>query len=142
MWCHVKEKQNFIEFDLRNVRAKKHKKTKKVCVMFRSIIFISPIPKLWSRKKVIFKVFVFWRYSKTLSKIDNLLDKHSPLKTPSKRKLRTKSKPWITPALSNSIKTKNKLYKQFCKTTNPESKKQLYESYMNPLKTTETSLSP
>ena len=26
----------------------------------------SPVPKLWSRKKVIFKVF--WRYSKTLSK--------------------------------------------------------------------------
>ena len=41
-----------------------------------------------------------------LSKIDNLLDKHCPLKKPSKRKLRTKSKP----VLSNSIKIKNKLY--------------------------------
>ena len=29
-------------------------------------LYFSPIPKLWSRKKVIFKVFVFWRYSKTL----------------------------------------------------------------------------
>ena len=66
-----------------------------------------------------------------LSKIDNLLDKHCPLKKPSKRKLRTKSKPWITPALSNSIKIKNKLYKQFCKTTNPESRKQLHESFKN-----------
>ena len=26
----------------------------------------SPIAKLWSRKKVIFEVFVFWRYSRTL----------------------------------------------------------------------------
>ena len=29
-------------------------------------LYFSPIPKLWSRKKVIFKVFVFWRYSKAL----------------------------------------------------------------------------
>ena len=30
-------------------------------------LYFSPIPKLWSRKKVIFKVFVFWRYFKTLN---------------------------------------------------------------------------
>ena len=30
-------------------------------------LYFSPIPKLWSRKKVVFKVFVFSRYSKTLS---------------------------------------------------------------------------
>ena len=31
-------------------------------------LYFSPIAKLWPRKKVIFKVFVFWRYSKTLIK--------------------------------------------------------------------------
>ena len=72
------------------------------------------------------------------SKIDNLIDKHCPLKKPSKGKLRTKSKPWITPALSNSIKTKNKLYKKFWKTTSPERRKQLHESFRN----YKTSLSP
>ena len=51
--------------------------------------------------------------------------KHYPLKKPPKRKLRTKSKLWITPALPNSIKLKIKLYKQFCKTTNPERRKYL-----------------
>ena len=30
-------------------------------------LYFSPIPKLWTRKKVIFKVFAFWRYFKTLS---------------------------------------------------------------------------
>ena len=30
-------------------------------------LYFSPIAKLWPRKKIIFKVFVFWRYSKTLS---------------------------------------------------------------------------
>ena len=29
-------------------------------------LYSSPIAKLWSRKKVIFKVFVFWRYPTTL----------------------------------------------------------------------------
>ena len=33
--------------------------------------------------------------------------------------------------MSNSIKIKNKLYKQFCKATNPESRKQLHESFKN-----------
>ena len=66
-----------------------------------------------------------------LSKIDNLIDKHYPLKKPPKTKIRTKSKPWITPALTNSITISDKPYKQFCKTTNPESRKQLHESFKN-----------
>ena len=33
--------------------------------------------------------------------------------------------------MSKSIKIKNKLYKQFCKATNPESRKQLHESFKN-----------
>ena len=32
-----------------------------------SCLYFSPIAKLWPWKNVIFKVFVFWRYSKTLS---------------------------------------------------------------------------
>ena len=36
-------------------------------------LYFSPIPKLWSRKKVIFKFFVFWRYSKTLMHVKNSL---------------------------------------------------------------------
>ena len=76
MWRQVKlkEKWNVIEFDLKNVSVKKHKETKKGFISFKSIIFVknmfclsfSPIAKLWSRKKVTFEVFVFWRYSRTL----------------------------------------------------------------------------
>ena len=36
--------------------------------------YFSPIAKLWSRKKVIFKVFIFWRYSKTLKKNINIAE--------------------------------------------------------------------
>ena len=46
--------------------------------------------------------------------VDRLIDKHCPKKLIPKTKLRTKPKPWITPDLSNSIKIKNIVYKQFC----------------------------
>ena len=73
MWRHVKEKRNFIKFDLRNVSEKNMKKHKRLVLRLEALylvkdifcLYFSPTPKLWSRKKV-FKVFVFWRYSKTL----------------------------------------------------------------------------
>ena len=50
MGRHVKEKRNFIAFDLRNVRAKKHKETKRIvlCLVAKNIfcLYFSPIPKL------------------------------------------------------------------------------------------------
>ena len=42
--------------------------------------------------------------------VGRLIDKHCRKKPIPKTKLQTKSKPWITPALSNSIKTKNRVY--------------------------------
>ena len=39
--------------------------------------------------------------------VDRLIDKHCPKKGIPKTKRQVKSKPWITPALSNSIKIKN-----------------------------------
>ena len=53
---------------------------------------------------------------KAFLNIDNrLIDKHCPKKLIPKTKRQIKSKPWITPALSNSIKIRNRIYKQFCK---------------------------
>ena len=43
---------------------------------------------------------------------------------PSKRKIKQTLKPWIVLALSNSMRMKNKLHKQFCKATNPDMEKQ------------------
>ena len=40
----------------------------------------------------------------------NVLNKHAPLKTLSKRHERVKSKPWLTKRLLQSIRAKNKLY--------------------------------
>ena len=43
--------------------------------------------------------------------VERLIDKHCPKKRIPKTKRQTKSKPWIAPALSNSIKIKNRVYK-------------------------------
>ena len=47
------------------------------------------------------------------SKLSNIIDKHIPLKQLSKREVKIKSKPWITPGLSRSIHAKSNLYKKF-----------------------------
>ena len=63
--------------------------------------------------------------------VDRLIDKHCPKKRIPKTKRQTKSKPWITPALSNSIKIKNRVYKQFCKASDPIKKRKLHEWFKN-----------
>ena len=47
--------------------------------------------------------------STLLTSFENVLNKHAPLKTLSKRQERIKSKPWLTKGLLRSIRTKNKL---------------------------------
>ena len=66
-----------------------------------------------------------------LNIVDRFIDKHGPEKPIPKTKLQTKSKPWITPTLSNSIKIKNRVYKQFCTASDPIEKKKLHEWFKN-----------
>ena len=47
--------------------------------------------------------------------VNKLLDKHAPYKTIKHSKPLYETKPWITRGLANSIRIKNKLYKNFCK---------------------------
>ena len=50
------------------------------------------------------------------TKLSEIIDAHVPVKKISNNQLKLKSKPWITPAIKNSIQIKNKLYKNFLKT--------------------------
>ena len=49
-------------------------------------------------------------FSSFYNKLNNLLDKHAPLKPISKRKSKRLAKPWITKGIRRSIKIKNNLY--------------------------------
>ena len=72
MWRHVKETLSSLTWEmLAREIIKKHRRLAlrlEALYLVKNILclYFSPIPKLWSRKKIIFKVFVFRRYSKTL----------------------------------------------------------------------------
>ena len=53
--------------------------------------------------------------NKYLSKIDSLLDTHTPFKKLNKKKLKLLPKLWITQGLQNSVKNKNNIYSKFMK---------------------------
>ena len=53
----------------------------------------------------------------------DILDRHAPLRPMSKKEQRLSNKPWITPGILNSIKTKNKLFQNYFKSNNPDKKK-------------------
>ena len=63
-------------FNWKTLARKNIKKQKRLVFCLRALfllknifcLYFSPIAKLWPRKKAIFKVFVFWRYSKTYLK--------------------------------------------------------------------------
>ena len=69
------------------------------------------------------------------TKLSEIIDAHVPVKKISNNQLKRKSKPWITPAVKNSIQIKNKLYKKFLKTKSPYyySKFKYYRNKLNHL---------
>ena len=67
----------------------------------------------------LFKIFI--------EKFESVLNKHAPLKELSRTEMKFRSKPWLTTRISNSIKTKNTLYKESKKRNSPES----FQRYKN-----------
>lgn len=76
---------------------------------------------------ILFKIFY--------GKVSNIIDKHVPLKKLSRKEVRLKSKPWISPALSKSIQNKNNIYKKYIKSksTYYHAKFKLYRNKLNRL---------
>ena len=67
--------------------------------------------------------------------LSSIVDKHIPIKQLSKRELNFQSKPWVTSGISQSIRVKNKLYKQYIKTKSPyyHSRFKFYRNKVNHL---------
>ena len=63
------------------------------------------------------------------------MDRHIPVKQLSRKELKLKSKPWITPALRKSLQVKNNLYKKFSKSKSIyyHSKFKVYRNKLNHL---------
>ena len=69
-----------------------------------------------------------------LRPIGKILDKHVPLKKASRKKQKEKIKPWVTRGIRQSMKIRDKLYKQFIKSKNNEIreiKQTAFKTYRN-----------
>ena len=69
-----------------------------------------------------------------LKLIEKTLDKHAPLKKTSRKKEKDKMKPWVTRGIRHLIEITHKLYKQFIKSKNNQTrqiKQATFKKYRN-----------
>ena len=64
-----------------------------------------------------------------LANLDKLLDKHAPLQKVTKRQFKTRSKPWITGGILRSISIRDRLYKSYVTTSDPEMKSTIFSRF-------------
>ena len=83
---------------------------------------ISTIPNLPSNNR--------WDYFEKV--FSDTLNKHAPLRSKTRKEIKRKFKPWITCGILKSLKTKQKLYKEFI-LNNTEQKWNKYKTYRNKL---------
>ena len=62
-------------------------------------------------------------------KINEVLDKHVPLKKLNKKQIRLQAKPWITPDILNSIRNRDRLLRKYIDTTEVNSKNEIHKEY-------------
>ena len=70
--------------------------------------------------------------------MNSILDAHAPFKKVNKYKQKSRTKPWITPALHKSMSIKNNLLKKFITATNPQIKETCFLQFWNKAKLTTT----
>ena len=66
-----------------------------------------------------------------LSKFNNILEKHMPLRKMTQREFKQKYKPWISNAILNKIADKNKILKKYIKCKNELRKSELLSQFKN-----------
>ena len=67
--------------------------------------------------------------NKFLENVNNLIDKHLPIKKLSKQEILQKDKPWMTKGLITSIKNKNIIHRKMLRAKDPTRKQELKEKY-------------
>ena len=64
-----------------------------------------------------------------MTKINNILDKHMPMKKVSQKEFKQKFKPWITNDILRKIDHKNKLFKKYVQLKNADKKQRIFNEY-------------
>ena len=70
-------------------------------------------------------------FEQFLKKINEILEKHPPLKYMLRKHQKHISKPWITKGILKSIKIKNTLYNEFCRAKDNKLKSDLHNKFKN-----------
>ena len=68
-------------------------------------------------------------FNNFLKRINAILDNHAPLRKVTKKKLRFRSKPWITLGLQKSISIKNSLFAKFIKLNDINQRNEMHIKY-------------
>ena len=61
--------------------------------------------------------------------VNEIIDKHAPLKKLNKKELKLREKPWITPDIIKTIKIRDKLLRSYIKANEGKHKEQLHKEY-------------
>ena len=64
-----------------------------------------------------------------MTTINNIIDKHAPLRKANKKELKLQQKPWITPGIIRSIKERDKIFRKIKNTTSPITKANLQKKH-------------
>ena len=77
---------------------------------------------------------VLWTFSSMLlqqwqQQQQQKIGKHTPIKIKSNKLFTLNDKPWISRAIRKSIKTRNKIYKHYCKEKRSSKKEFLHERF-------------
>ena len=62
-------------------------------------------------------------------RINEIIDKHAPLKKVSKKELKLQAKPWITPGIQKLTKRRDKLLRLYIKTSETNRKEEIHTEY-------------
>ena len=116
---------NFAIFN--NVKPKKSKEyVRKRCTKnFDPVVFQNDLLELILHKIVNIDDFTK-AYDFSHKMLLNILNKHLPIKILTKKEVELEYKPWITKGILNSVKVKNKTYKEFIKSKDRNKKSQTY----------------
>ena len=83
----------------------------------------------WPEILAIEKMDTMYSFEMFDNKINEILDKHVPLKKLSKKELKLKAKPWITPEIIKSIQKRDKLLRLYIKMKESNRNEELYTEY-------------
>ena len=116
---------NFAIFN--NVKPKKSKEyvRKRCSKNFDPVTFQSDLTELILHKIVNIDEFT-QAYDYSHKMLLNILNKHFPIKTLSKKEIELERKPWITKGILKSTKIKNKTYKEFIRTKDKDKRSETY----------------